>query len=111
MLRLSWGARWVAISLRMPSPSSLQDLQHGAAECRGGVRDDDTGAPHRIHLVGGGSGAAGDDGAGVPHAAARRSGDTGDEAYDGFLHIAVLDEVRGLFHGGTADLADHDDRS
>src|SRR5207248_9213618 len=90
--------------------SSFQHLQHGAAERRWRVRDGKAGASHRLHLVLSGAGATGDDCARMTHAATRGRGDARNEADDGFLYLAVLDEVRGFFLGGAADLADHDDR-
>src|SRR5438067_663731 len=45
----------------------------------------------------------------MAHAAARGSGDAGDEADHGLLHFGTADEVGGVFLGGAADFADHDD--
>src|SRR5262249_6685204 len=49
----------------------------------------------------------------MTHAAAGRRGAAGDEADHGFLAAAprlIREELRGVLLGGTADLADHDDR-
>src|SRR4249919_2833171 len=49
----------------------------------------------------------------MTHAAARRRGAAGNEANHGFLPAPfglVLQELRGIFLGRTADFADHDDR-
>src|SRR5438445_13112886 len=90
--------------------SSLQHLQHGAAERRWRVRDGEASASHRLHLVLSGAGAAGNNRARVAHAAARGCGDARDEADNGLLYLAALDEIGGFFLGRAADLADHDDR-
>ncbi len=50
----------------------------------------------------------------MAHAPAGRGGNAGDESYHRLLAAAlglVLQELRGVFLGRTADLADHDDRS
>src|SRR5689334_1785893 len=57
--------------------------------------------------------AAGDDRSGLAHAAARRRGPARDKADEG-LATATLrcvgEELRSVFFGASADLADHDDR-
>src|SRR6185369_13442968 len=61
------------------------------------------------HLFRGRTLAAGDDRPGMAHPFSRRSGDSGDVGCNRLGHV-LLDEVRPLFFGGAADLADHDDR-
>src|SRR5216684_4378326 len=90
--------------------SALQHLDHRAAERRRGIGDGDAGALHRLDLVFGRAAAAGDDGAGMAHAPAGRCGGAGDETDHRLLGLAALEELRRLFLGRAADLADHDDR-
>src|SRR5690606_18200653 len=74
---------------------------------------DDAGAAHRLDLRFRVALAARDNGARVAHAAALGRGAPGDEAGDRLPAALLLlggKEFRRLFLGGTADLADHDDR-
>src|ERR1700704_6660632 len=93
--------------------SPFQQLNQRLAQPRRRRRDLDAGRLHggdlgfRVAL------AARDDGAGMPHAPPGRGGAGGDEADHRFLAPApglVLEELGGVFLGGAADLADHDDR-
>ena len=74
--------------------------------------DDDTGVLESGDLGVGTALAARNDGTGVAHAAARGSGDTGNEADDGLStadSVGLLEELGGILLGGTTDLTNHDD--
>src|SRR6202171_3005802 len=92
--------------------SSLQHVdQRLSKPCRRS-RNANAGGFHRSDLGCGIPLAAGDDRSGVAHAAAGRGGASGNEADHRLLAAAlglVLDELRGVFFRGAADLADHDD--
>ncbi len=76
-------------------------------------RDRDSGRFHRCSLRTGVALAAGDDRAGMAHAAAGGCRDTCDESDHRLLAAAlglVLQKLRRILLGRTADFADHDDR-
>src|SRR5688572_20076265 len=82
-------------------------LQHSGAKAGRRFRHVDAGRLHGLDLVPGAALAAGDDRAGMTHAAARRRGDTGDEADHRFLTLLALQERGRVFLGRAADFADH----
>src|SRR6266850_5629686 len=87
----------------------LQFFDKGMSEPSGRRRDRDSGRFHGSGLGAGVALAAGNDRAGVAHAAAGRRRDAGDES-DHRLPAAalgfILDELRGVFFGRTADFTD-----
>ena len=90
-------------------PLFLEEFDHGFTNVGDGVCDGDACSVERGDFIGGGAFAAGDDGAGVSHALARRRLTPCDEGGDGFFGHILLDPLCGLFFGGAADLADHED--
>src|SRR6056297_606201 len=93
--------------------SALDRGENGLAQGGGAVGDGDPGGFHRLDLVVSAALATGDDGARMAHAAARRRGAPGDEARGGFPAALLAlggEEFGGVFLGGAADFADHDDR-
>ena len=92
---------------------AVQKLFQRRAELRWAWGDGNSSRFHRRDLALGVALAARDDRAGMAHAAARRRRAAGDEADDRLLAPAlrlVGEELRGVFLGAAADLADHDDR-
>src|SRR5690606_22247797 len=98
-------------------PSSIAlEARLSAVEHLGDRRAQVTGRLHGGHarllqrgeLALGRARAARGDRAGVAHALARRRAGAGDEADHRLGHV-LGDELRGLFLGAAADLADHDD--
>src|SRR5665213_2880874 len=94
------------------SESGFQYFRQGLAQSRRRRGNLDPGGFHGGDLGFGITFAAGDDGAGMAHAAAGGRGAPGDEADHRLLAAAfglVLEELRGVFLGRAADLADHHD--
>src|SRR5450755_3928651 len=87
----------------------LQFFDKSFAEPRWRRRDRDSGGFHRRGLGTCIALASGNDRAGMAHAAAGRRGDAGDESNHRLLAAAlgfILDELRSVFFGRTADFAD-----
>src|SRR6187397_255111 len=82
--------------------STLQGLQHGAAQAGRAVGNVDTGHLQSLDLEIGGIVAAGDDGARVTHPATRRSRAARDETDDRLGGLAGLDELGPLDLGVAA---------
>src|ERR1700679_2412045 len=94
------------------SESGFQYFRQGLAQSRRRRGNLDPGGFHGGDLGFGITLAAGDDGAGMAHAAAGRRGAPGDEADHRLLAAAlglVLEELRAVFFGRAADLANHHD--
>src|SRR5690606_37143275 len=85
------------------------DFGQAAADFGEAAYGFDAGDFQRRELLVRGALATGDDGTGMAHAFALGGGHTGDVGYHRLADIR-LDVGRGLFLGGTADLADHHDR-
>ena len=87
----------------------LHRLEHGHTELSRRITDSDASSLESPDFVGGSTLATSNDGASVAHATSGGSSDTSNEANDGLLGAALLNELSRFFFSGATDLTNDDD--